>query len=123
MSLEKRKSTIYLILLIILLTIFGLFSMKNAGPVEVDLFFKTFSAPLAMVMVLCLLLGIVLVLAKKLGTRFKHINELNKQKKRVKEVEDLYQEELVKNKNLQLQVAELEVDRATDVSHFDHDDE
>lgn len=91
---------------VLIVSIFiAIFAIQNGNPVDVDLFFFQPKPPLAVVMMICLILGAVIVLILGTFRQVKKISESKELKNKIKalEGEKIQFENNVKNLNDEIQ--------------------
>ena len=73
---------------ILIIAIFvAIFAIQNGTPVPMDLFFARYEMPLAVIMMICLILGAVMVLILGTTRQFKKRSEYKELKNRIKTLE------------------------------------
>ncbi|HOT21581.1 MAG TPA: LapA family protein, partial [Sedimentibacter sp.] len=76
----------FIVILIIAIFV-AIFAIQNGTPVPVDLFFARYEMPLAVIMMICLILGAVIVLILGTTRQFKKRSEHNELKNKLKTLE------------------------------------
>ncbi|HOA18861.1 MAG TPA: lipopolysaccharide assembly protein LapA domain-containing protein [Sedimentibacter sp.] len=76
----------FIVILIIAIFV-AIFAIQNGTPVPVDLFFARYEMPLAVIMMICLILGAVVVLILGTTRQFKKRSEYNELKNKLKTLE------------------------------------
>lgn len=77
----------FIVILIIAIFV-AIFAIQNGTPVPVDLFLARFEMPLAVVMMICLILGAVIVLVLGTTRQFKKRSETKEMKNKLKTLEN-----------------------------------
>lgn len=76
----------FIVILIIAIFV-AIFAIQNGTPVPVDLFLARFEMPLAVVMMICLILGAVIILVLGTTRQFKKRSETKEMKNKLKTLE------------------------------------
>ncbi|HNZ82890.1 MAG TPA: lipopolysaccharide assembly protein LapA domain-containing protein [Sedimentibacter sp.] len=76
----------FIVILIIAIFV-AIFAIQNGTPVPMDLFFARYEMPLAVIMMICLILGAVMVLILGTTRQFKKRSEYKELKNRIKTLE------------------------------------
>lgn len=76
----------FIVILIIAIFV-AIFAIQNGTPVPIDLFFARYEMPLAVIMMVCLILGAVMVLILGTTRQFKKRSEYKELKNRIKTLE------------------------------------
>lgn len=111
----------FIVILIIAIFV-AIFAIQNGTPVPLDLFLAKFEIPLAVVMMICIILGAVIVLILGTTRQFKKRSESKEMKNKLKALENdkvladsnikAMEEEILKlkdsNSSLSIKVSELE---------------
>ncbi|HHZ03190.1 MAG TPA: DUF1049 domain-containing protein [Tissierellia bacterium] len=77
----------FIVILIIAIFV-AIFAIQNGVPVPVDLFFVRYEMPLAVIMMICLILGAVIVLVLDTTKRFKRRSEYKELQNKMKAFEE-----------------------------------
>jgi uncharacterized integral membrane protein len=77
----------FIVILIIAIFV-AIFAIQNGAPVDVDLFFATLRTPLAVVMMVCIIIGAIIVLILGTTRQFKKRSESKELKNKLKTLEN-----------------------------------
>lgn len=89
---EKQERSVnmqvsFIVILIIAIFV-AIFAIQNGTPVPVDLFLARFEMPLAVVMMVCIIIGAIIVLALGTTRQFKKRSESKEMKNKLKTLEN-----------------------------------
>ena len=76
----------FIVILIIAIFV-AIFAIQNGTPVPIDLFFARYEMPLAVIMMICLILGAVIILVLGTTRQFKKRSEQNELKNKLRTLE------------------------------------
>ncbi len=95
-------------IVILIMAIFvAIFAIQNGTPVPIDLFFARYEMPLAVIMMICLILGAIMVLILGTTRQFKKRSEQKELKNKIKTIEGEKTQIETNIKTLETEKAEL----------------
>ncbi|MDD4088970.1 MAG: lipopolysaccharide assembly protein LapA domain-containing protein [Tissierellia bacterium] len=102
----------FIVILIIAIFV-AIFAIQNGTPVPVDLFFARYEMPLAVIMMICLILGAVIILILGTTRQFKKRSEHNELKNKLRTLEGEKAKQEIDIKTLETEKAKLQTNQET----------